>query len=502
MEAPTTTTTTADAVAPAAGWASGPLGLVQEADREIARWTAIRARAIAEFAATRPASDDRQPGEPGAMSADRRAARPAVLAQVSEWAAPELSIAQSTSREAAARKLEQSMTLVHKLPATLEALQSGLLHDGHLFTMLERVATVADDTKRAQLERDLLAWVAARAAKRQITTPPQLADKARRMGLGRDPKQEAADLVKALRARGAWVRPDRRAGMAVLEVLLTAPQAQAIVDALGRYVDALPADPADTRTRREKMVDVLMDLVLRPGESLLPPVQAQLTLVAGIRTLLGGGAPGQVGGDVVPAEMIRALARALGLLDLTMPGATADAAPDSAADATPSTAPEAAPDTAPTPSGRPAGAWDPTGLPDDTWPEQARADFERWEAEIDARALAGVWGGEDDPPPDVQQAWWEEEARRNTHEPPDPGEPEPDPHDDAGRVTGSPTNPFCAACARVPTRTPASGSRRSTRSSQRGPSNHQCPNSSVSKAATTSAGRPMRSDSACRRRRT
>ena len=43
---------------------------------------------------------------------------------------------------------------------------------------------------------------------------------------------------------------------------------------------------------------------------------------------------------------------------------------------------------------------------------------------------------------------------------------------------------------------PASGSARSTRSSHTGPSYHQWPNSSVSNAATTCAGRPMRSDSA------
>ena len=89
--------------APAVGWATGPLGAVQAADRAIARQTALRARALAEFAATRPASDDRQPGQPRCMSADRRASRPEVLAAVSEWAAHELGIALSlptrTARE-------------------------------------------------------------------------------------------------------------------------------------------------------------------------------------------------------------------------------------------------------------------------------------------------------------------------------------------------------------------------------------------------------------------
>jgi hypothetical protein len=65
-----------EADAPAVGWASGPLGAVQAADREIARQTAQRARWLAEFAATRPASADRPPGATGAMSAERRASRP------------------------------------------------------------------------------------------------------------------------------------------------------------------------------------------------------------------------------------------------------------------------------------------------------------------------------------------------------------------------------------------------------------------------------------------
>ncbi|PRY45741.1 hypothetical protein LY71_115139, partial [Geodermatophilus tzadiensis] len=43
---------------PPVGWASGPLGVVQAADREIARQTALRARAVAQFAAARPASGD------------------------------------------------------------------------------------------------------------------------------------------------------------------------------------------------------------------------------------------------------------------------------------------------------------------------------------------------------------------------------------------------------------------------------------------------------------
>src|SRR5687768_11345072 len=79
--------------APPVALAAGPLGVVQAADREIGRQTARRARAVAEFAGSRPASNDRPQGEPGAMSAERWAARPEALREVSEWAAQELVVA-------------------------------------------------------------------------------------------------------------------------------------------------------------------------------------------------------------------------------------------------------------------------------------------------------------------------------------------------------------------------------------------------------------------------
>ncbi|SNS70807.1 hypothetical protein SAMN04488107_3508 [Geodermatophilus saharensis] len=117
---------------PVVGWASGPLGAVQAADREIGRQTALRARAIAAFAASRPASADRQPGEAGAMAAERWASRAEVLRPVSEWATSELAIALNVTTQRAEEELVRSLTLVGRLPRVLAALQSGVLHVGHL----------------------------------------------------------------------------------------------------------------------------------------------------------------------------------------------------------------------------------------------------------------------------------------------------------------------------------------------------------------------------------
>src|SRR3712207_8111207 len=127
MDDGTATGTPGAVAAPVVGWASGPLGAVQAADREVARQTAIRARSVAEFAASRPASADRQQGERGAMSAERWAAPAEVLRPVSEWAAQELSIALDVTAQAAEAELERSLTLVSRLPRVLEALGSGLV---------------------------------------------------------------------------------------------------------------------------------------------------------------------------------------------------------------------------------------------------------------------------------------------------------------------------------------------------------------------------------------
>jgi len=151
------TGTLSAAAAPVVGWAAGPLGAVQAVDREIARATAVKARAVAAFAASRPASADRAQGERGAMSAERWAARPEMLRAVSEWATPELAIALNLTQKAAEGLLEESLTLVHRLPGTLAALESGLLHAGHLWCLIDKVAPIADDRLRAAVEADLLA---------------------------------------------------------------------------------------------------------------------------------------------------------------------------------------------------------------------------------------------------------------------------------------------------------------------------------------------------------
>jgi uncharacterized protein DUF222 len=324
-----THTGTHGADAHSVGWAQGPLGAVQAAGREISRQTALRARAMVAFAATRPATTDRAQGERGAMSAERWAARPEVLRPVSEWAAQELSIALNVTVQRAEAELERSLTLQQRLPRVLDALERGLLHPDHLWCLLEHVAPVADDALRAKVERELLEWMTAR---HRVTTPAALGDRVRRVVTRLNARDAARDLARALAKRGISLREDRTPGMSVVTVVCSTPEAQAFYRALSACVDALDPEPGDGRTRGQRLVDCLLDLVLRPGESELPPVQALLTIVASVHTALGGDQLGEVDGKPVPAEMARQLARAFAGLDpVADPAAGAAAADDTPA---------------------------------------------------------------------------------------------------------------------------------------------------------------------------
>jgi hypothetical protein len=353
------------------------LGAVQAADREIGRQTALRARAVAEFAATRPATVDRAQGEPGAMSSERWSARPEVLRPVSEWAGRELMIALSLSEQAADALLTRSLTLVERLPGTLAALEAGALHPGHLWTMLEKVAPIADDRIRAEVEAELLRWAAGR-----VTTPAQLGVKARREVLERDARSAARDLERALQQRGVHLAPDTVAGMATLTVVASMPEAQALYRALSALAEGLAGD-GDPRTRGQKMVDCLLDLVLRPGESDLPPVQVLLTMVASISTLAGGDAPGEIDGQVVPAEMIRQFLTALLAREQS-----------------------------------PVAAGEHDGQNDNAlWEETLRAELAAWGAETERRVLAGD-PVDTDPPDALTDAPQNDDPQNDAPEPP------------------------------------------------------------------------------------
>src|SRR3954454_21446183 len=443
-------TTAADppAFGPQTALARGPLGAAQLADRAMAAAFVARVRAIAAFTSERPSSADRAQGEPGAMSAQRWAARPEILAPVSEWAAPELSIGLTCSRRKAEDLIGQALMLI-RLPGVLAATEAGLLSIGHLWCLEEHVASLADPVLRAEVEAVLLGWVAARACKGTITTPAQLREKVLRELARRNVRDKAQEAITALRRRGVFPQAESGEGLAALLLVGSIPEIEALRAALAAYADALPTRPDETRTREQQLLDVLVDLVLRPGESGLPPVQVVLTLVAAVQTVLGGDAPAELNGRIVSAETARALLNALtgaglgdGVLDELQ--RIADSADGEPADLEPATA-------------EPVGSddrfldqpgWDP-------WEPDMLAAREQWAANFERRLAAGGYDDPDPMPDDVwrasvaarlanerfeveldrelaaaQERWWREyQAGRHPHPDPDP-DPDPDPGPD------------------------------------------------------------------------
>jgi len=301
----------------AASFEAGALHLseVRAAQAVIGAQEARRARAIAAFCRSRPASLDRPESELGAAAAASRAARPAALLPVSEWAVDEVAVALSLTGSSASRLVVESLQLVERLPDTLTALGRGELSWAHARVMTELIAPLSDEVRGAAEER-LLRRLGSK-------TPTQLRAAAHRVVARLDASVIADRVAAAVRERRVAVYPTGD-GLGTLSATgLPLPVARAVEDALRQYADAAAA-PGDDRTRAQRMVDCLVDSVLRPGEHGLSPVQAQLTLVATVATMTGADdEPGEVNGDLVPAGTVRRLAEALGLL----PAADADAQP-------------------------------------------------------------------------------------------------------------------------------------------------------------------------------
>src|SRR4051794_12847045 len=300
------------------------------AGRQIARDEARRLRGLAAFAQSRPAAMfDRAPGERGAASAASRAARPAALTDVSEWAVDEAAATLGVSGRAASMMLIDAVTLVEGLPATLAALSAGDISPAHARVMVELAGPVADPAKRRQVEEAVLP-----RAPRQ--TAAALRASVRRAVTRIDAASAADRLAKAVQDR--HVRLDGRDdGMSTLATLLTTPVGRACREALSAYAKACEFDEdgnRDPRTHAQRMADCLADLILRPHAD-PPAVQVVLTLVAGVDPVTGQGAgaddSGELDGDTVSAAQVRELAYQLGLLPRPEPTDSAAADDDHAA---------------------------------------------------------------------------------------------------------------------------------------------------------------------------
>src|SRR4051794_21104438 len=172
---------------------------------EQARLAAVQAQELAAFARQRPAAVlDRPEQEVGAAAAASRAARPQVLTEVSEWAVDEVSVALCLPARTAAGLLAEALILVGQLPATLAALEAGVIGPAHARMLTEVLAPLGDEP-RAEVE----GWLLARAAG---ATVAQLRDAARRGGLRAGAAAAAPPAAGAVRGRGGGAARRRRRG--------------------------------------------------------------------------------------------------------------------------------------------------------------------------------------------------------------------------------------------------------------------------------------------------
>jgi hypothetical protein len=249
-----------------------------------ARLAAYTAELVAELAARRPDSLDRQIGEPGAASPGWLPAPGRQAATgVSEFFADELALILNCSRTAATKLADSAALLVDRLPATWAALADGLLDWPRARALAAELLEPARD-----LEPQVLAAVEAAvlpgAGGRSIR---QLQAAARRELLRRD---AAADRrrTQAEQAADVLVRPAAD-GMAELSAFLPQPLAAAIRDTVDTYARMATAD-GDPRPIGQLRVGVLADLVLRPWDTSRPAVTAHLTVLAPLDTLVAGAA--------------------------------------------------------------------------------------------------------------------------------------------------------------------------------------------------------------------
>jgi len=304
-----------------------PLGRVLEAGathledacaawKEQSRQAARQARALGAFARSRPARLlDRPDEEVGAAAAASRAARPAVLTEVSEWAVDEVMVGFGVSSRTAGALLAESVTLVEEFPATLDALEAGLIDRGQARMLTEELAPLPPDL-RVGVEAELLAGAEGR-------TLGQLRAAAQRAVLRADATAAARRLAAAIRRRAvrSWAGEH---GMGTLAADMTLPALAACKAKLRALAEAC-ATPGDQRTLDQRMLDCLVDLILRGTTTELPPVQVQLTVVATAATLAGGEEPGEVNGQPISAVEVRELAYALALLPRPVERATLEA---------------------------------------------------------------------------------------------------------------------------------------------------------------------------------
>jgi len=195
-----------------------------------------------------------------------------------------VSLALQVSLRAAQHKLAQAHTLVSELPRTLAAVSAGMMSGEHARVVAEAVWRLpADPLLPPALEEAALPPLLTG----RCVTVPQFRRRVRRAVMTLDPVTAEQRHQRALADRTVGYSPGED-GMAMLPVVLGAPEAQLIYGRLTAAATLLPA--TDPRTMDQKRADLLVDAVLTglPVEG-LPVLQGRrpaINVVVAADTLL------------------------------------------------------------------------------------------------------------------------------------------------------------------------------------------------------------------------
>src|SRR5277367_724812 len=255
---------------------------------------------IAELERLKSAAAAGQARAAAALDAARRAAESAAgmpAAKRGRGVASEIALARRDSPARGGRHLGFAKALVHEMPHTLAALQSGILSEWRA-TLIVRESACLDVDDRRTLDAELCCD----QAELQGMGDAAVAAAAKTISYRLDPHAVVERAAKAETERTVTIRPAPDT-MTYLTALLPVAQGVSVYAALRREADTRP----DGRSRGQVMADTLVERVT--GRSAATATPIAVNLVLSDETLLGGSsAPADVFGyGPIPAAVARRL---------------------------------------------------------------------------------------------------------------------------------------------------------------------------------------------------
>ncbi|HSA41405.1 MAG TPA: HNH endonuclease, partial [Mycobacterium sp.] len=210
--------------------------------------------------------------------------------------AAEIALARHDSPNRGNRHLGFAQALVHEMPHTLKALETGALSEWRA-TLIVRESACLEVGDRATLDAELCADPGALAG----LGDGRIAAAAKAIAYRLDPHAVVDRAVKAEADRCVTIRPAPD-NMVYLTALLPMAKGVSVYAALRRAADG----NGDGRTRGQLMADTLIERITgRPAQT---PEPIAVSLVLSDQTLVGGNDPAVVPGfGPVPANIARSL---------------------------------------------------------------------------------------------------------------------------------------------------------------------------------------------------